>query len=56
MAKQKPLPKATAAEAEISPTDVELARDTYRGVAVPGFRKMLDADLTKDEERNLTVG
>ena len=53
--KQKPLPNATAADAEVTPTDVELAKDAYRAAAVPAFRRLLDADLVKDEEENLTV-
>ncbi len=53
--KQKPLPKATAADAEVSPTDVEIAKGEYKKLAVPGFRRLLDAELVPDEETNLTV-
>ena len=32
----------------------ELAKDAYREVAVPGFRRLLDAGLVDDEEKDLT--
>ena len=54
--KQKPLPAATAEDAAISPTDIELARDAYQKVAVPRFRKLLDAELPRAEKDELTVG
>ncbi len=53
--KQEPLPKAVAADAEVTPTDAEVARTAYRKFAVPKFRNLLDATLTPDEERKITV-
>ena len=51
MPKHKPLPKATKAESEISPTDVELAKDAYHELAVPGFRALLDAKPVDDAQK-----
>jgi hypothetical protein len=51
----KALPPASDSEAELSPSDVELARDSWRKVAPPGYKNLLDAELTDEEQKELTT-
>lgn len=43
MASKKPLPKATAKDARVTPDDVKDAKEAWRKAAPPQFKNLLDA-------------
>lgn len=48
----RPLPKATAADAHVTPTDVALARDAWKRDAPPAYRRLLNAKLKAEPEQD----
>lgn len=51
----KPLPPASDAEVEVSPTDIELAKEAWNKDASPGYKRLLDAELIEEEQMDVTL-
>jgi hypothetical protein len=50
----KALPSASDKEAEVSPSDIELAKDAWGMDSPPGYKRLLDAELIEEEKLDIT--